>query len=83
MMRDLLGPFLLLMLSSSAPGLGSVVVKRYQYVHGYYTWDEAQSLCRWCRFFFHQCATQSFTFRHLRFDFSELTQNQRGGKKSL
>ncbi|KAG7242434.1 hypothetical protein INR49_022823 [Caranx melampygus] len=50
MKSDVSGPFLLLLLllfSSSAPGLGSVLVKRYSFIHSYYTWDKAQSYCRY------------------------------------
>ncbi|XP_037337280.2 putative C-type lectin domain family 20 member A [Pungitius pungitius] len=41
------GAFLLLLfLCATVAGLGSVVVKHYEYVKHHYTWDEAQKHCR-------------------------------------
>ncbi|XP_023262700.1 secretory phospholipase A2 receptor-like [Seriola lalandi dorsalis] len=47
MKSDLSRPsFLLLVLCSSASGLGSVVLRYYLYIRHYYTWEQARSYCR-------------------------------------
>ncbi|XP_029945029.1 macrophage mannose receptor 1-like [Salarias fasciatus] len=46
MKRFLFGPFVFLLLSSTASGLGSVVSRFYVYNKSYYTWQEAQTYCR-------------------------------------
>nr|XP_008295546.1 PREDICTED: uncharacterized protein LOC103368830 [Stegastes partitus] len=44
--RILSGPFLLLVLSSTVAGLGSVVSRNYWHSRTLYTWKEAQNYCR-------------------------------------
>ncbi|XP_031179365.2 snaclec B2-like [Sander lucioperca] len=50
MMTKSSGPFLLLLLllslSSTASGLGSVVQRDYSYISKHYTWQDAQSYCK-------------------------------------